>query len=343
MEKKLRVGLQVAVAGAGTRTGPTKITVREAITKLIIVLTGIYNVPVGGATIKEDSILRLLKKIDITLGGTPRKSIGGNSQYDAAGRILRRLDQFFYGVTLAYTAPSAAEGANAFMAVVEIPFILSAHAFPGMAPEDREVSAYLPGLTGEDLELYIDWGVATDVSDTAGCALTSAQCEILVASDTDLTQRALDAVSRGERPFSVFLDEATQSIQLTAAASAAEAADLNRLGYEPFALLSCIDNGCVSDDVLNRISFKANVGDVLLDGSWEFYRSMLARRQGTQANPDAGWALADYDGAQDMSGALPLADPAYIGSWQALVDHDALDTDPASRMIVHHMAMRSLV
>lgn len=341
-EKRNRVGVQVAAAGGGTRTGPTKITLREAIVGIELVLTGVLTVPSGGATIKEDSILRLLRRVEVTLGGIPRKVIGDNSQYSAGGRLLRRTAQALFGRIATYTPPAATEGSNAFVAVLPIAFRLPSHAFPNLKPAQAEITSYLPGLTGEDLEVYIDWGIATDVSDTASVALASAQVEIIAVSDTDLTLRALSVVAKGGVPFKHFFDEATQAIQLALAASSAEEQDLNRLGYEPFALLQVIDDGLANDAVINRLTFNANVGDKILDGSWDFFRSELGRKANLQANPDAGWGLADYDGAGDFSGALPLTDPALIGSWRASVDHDALDAAPASRFTAHHLAMKAL-
>jgi len=339
-QKRIRVGVQTAVAGA--RTGPTKITLREALVGLQLVLYGVYTVPAGGATIKEDSIMRLLRRIELQLGGSPRKVWGDNSQYGAAGRVMYRLAQIMDGRRPEYSAPAATEGANAFRLALPVHFRLPDNAFPNMRSFDREVTAYLPGLTGEDLEMYIDWGTAADVSDTANVALTSATCEIIAVSDTDLTERALALVEAGRKPFPYFLDESTQAIQLSTAAASAEEQDLNRLGYEPFCLLGCIDNGLANDAVLNRLAFLANVGEKQLDGSWDFFRSEFARKAKSAANVDAGWALADYDGAGDMSGALALNDPTRIGSWRVSADHDALDNDPASRLLVHHVAERAL-
>lgn len=300
-----------------------RVAVADPIDELELVLTGEIEVPVGGMVVLEDSVLRVLRRVQMAIGGRPFKVIGDNSQFASGGRLLFHFTKLLYASNPLENAPALVQGQSAFSYSMKIPFTMPPALSRKVDRRDRQSTVLKTG--GEDIELIVDWGTVPDFTATASVLINAMQLEVI--AHTDPTLGAMEA--------SVALfKENTQQLAITAGLNAAEELDLNRAGMEPYALVWAIDNSLQDDAMVNNIQIKANITDLLKDMSWDALQAILQDAVGRQIAPDAGVNAVIFDEGLDGETMLPAGDVAEVRKLSAIVDHDALT--PTFRLIFHH-------
>lgn len=314
---------------SGAQADPFKIPIRDPITFIDVVLTGVITVTVA-TTLVEDNILNLLKRIQLVLGGRVKKTIGDNSPYGSAGRILYYSNPALFGNSPPFVAPGTGVAAHAFKAVLRIPVQMPPLLSRNMNPL-AFVKATALHIGSEDLELFVDWGTTADVWSAGTATFTTApSIEVVVGYDPSL----------GNVPQAFDFHEHTQSLALAsgAGANADFTDDLSKVGIVPYAFLLGFDNSVRADAVWNRLDFKINEQIDIIDGSWDFFKSMWQTAPQLQAvTPPVGVGLALFDQEMDGGGFLQINDPAVVSAWKLHLDHDALTS--INRLYVHQYAL----
>lgn len=314
---------------SGQQADPFKIPIHDPITYIDLILTGVITVT-GAITLVENDIMNLLRRIQLVLGGRVKKTIGDNSIYGAGGRILYYSNQALFGNLPPYTAPGTGVAAHPFTLVVRIPVQM-----PFLLSKNIDPLAFLKStalhIGSEDLELFVDWGTTADVWSAGTATFTTApSLEIIVGFDPALTNV----------PQAFDFHEHTQSLALASGAGANSdfTDDLSKIGITPYSFLMGINNSLRADGVWNRLDLKINEQLDIIDGSWDYYKSVYQTAAGLQAvTPPVGVALALYDQEMDGGGILQINDPAVVSAWKAHLNHDALTS--INRMYVHHYAL----
>lgn len=323
---KIRTGTIPFAAGAQSR--PHLITVKDAITDVMLRLTGELVVAVDVIALAEDDILRLVRRLQVTLDGMPLKIIGDSSIYGAAFKLLHYFNQIQFGTLPEYVPPGTAIATHAFSATVRIPFSMPERLAVGLG-EGRHLSSLQ--IEARELEIVVDWGVVADVGTPAGAGTAALQnVAIEVIAITDPSYNDLD-----ER---MILQEATQNLAVTAGANTNEQVPLNKSGLVPYIMLLGLDTSCRNDAVWNRLTFNRNTTNRELDMSWEAMRSATKDAGGLQgATLPTGVAMALFDEDKDGGGFLDVGDSEETSGWDLVVDHDALGAE--FRLFAHHYAL----
>lgn len=321
-----RVG--VVNFASGTQSEAFKIPIRKPITFIDVILTGTLVVT-GALTLSEDNVLRILRRIQLVLGGKVKKTIGDNSVFASAGRLLYYMAQPLAGIVPDFVPPGAGVATHAFKASLRIFVAMPEQLSKNIANGDviRQTTALQPG--SEDLELFVDWGTINDIFSAGAATFGDApQLEVIVGYDeTIIVAQALE------------WQEFTQSLALASGAGANSdfTDDLSKFGSTPFALLMGFDTALLDSDVWNRLRFVVNEQIDILDGSWDFYQAAFKASSGLQAASPTGLGLALYDQALDLGGAIQTNDPSKISGWKVHLDHDALTA--TNRLYAHHFAL----
>lgn len=318
---QVRVG--VVPYAVSRQAQPLRVAVADPIDSLELVFTGIISVPAGGAVWLEDDMLRVLRRIQMTIGGRPFKIIGDNSQWASGGRLAHHFTKILYASAPLATPPAAAEGDNAFTYSMKIPFTLPEALSRKISLENRKSTILKTG--GEDIDFIVDWGAITDATATANVSITNAQVEVIANTDPLLVglPRSL-----------ALLKENSQQLPILAGLNTAEELDLNRIGNVPYSLIWNIDNDLQDDISINRITIKANVTDILMDESWDALKAAMQDAVGRQVPADLGVNLILYDEGQAGDKILPAGDVALVRKLAATLDHDALTA--TYRLVFHH-------
>lgn len=322
----IRTG-DVAYPGSASQSRPSIVSVADSIVELELTLRG-ELVVTGALTLREDNILRLIRRIQVNLGGNPIKIIGDNSGLGAAFKILYYMNQLQYGDLPEFTAPGTGVATHTFEAAVRIPFSL-----PENLSKQLGVGRHASAMQAveEDLEVVIDWGDTTDIFSAGTATLQNTLVEIDAVTDPNINPV----------PQSFQLKEQTQNLQLTAGANTNEPAPLNRQGTVPYIFLLGIDNSVRDDDAYNRLRFFRNNNELEMDKSWLALKANAKSRAKLQgAVLPVGISMAIFDQAMDMSQAIPVGDQAETKGWRVDVDHDALTND--FRLFAHHFALEML-
>lgn len=297
-----------------------RITTREPITNIILDVTGNAVVPAGGCTYLEDNVLRLLKRIVLKDGKSGDiKNIGLGSAVLAGSRIKWYLNRYEYGQKSPHSAPSAAEGTNAFTFQVKLPCQLPPNMFRN-TPKAKRRSTILTVKPGHDIDVEVDFCAVADISATASFALSSVAVEVLAEVDDTFVDKAGQPV----RGAPLLLKENTQALSIQAAVNTADTVDVNRLGRIPYALLMAIDNGLLTDTAMNNITLKSNGITEIFKGSWGAIQRNEDNAAGMQQDAPTGIAPLIFDKNFDGRGMLNADKVNMISQLEMEVDHDAL-------------------
>lgn len=318
---QVRVG--IVPFTAGQQAQPLRVAVADPIDELELIYSGVITVPAGGCTWLEDQMLRVLRRIQMTIGGRPFKVIGDNSVFASGGRLLSHFTPLLYASRPLRNLAAATEGSNAFSYSMKIPFTMPPALSKKIRRRDRQATVLKTG--GEDIDLVVDWGTIVDATATANVAIASANIEVIAHTDPSLAKL--------ETSLALF-KENTQQLAILAGANNAEELDLNRAGMEPYMLLWNIDDSLQDDAAINRLQIKANVTDVLADMSWLATQAVMQDAVGRQIAPDVGVSGILFDEGEDGESFLPAGDVALVRKLAAIVDHDALTA--TFRLIAHH-------
>lgn len=323
---KVRTG-QIALT-ENQQSNPSDIAIADTVTDLLLTLTGELNVT-AAATLFEDGIMRLLQRIQVTLGGETIKEIGDNGVNGAALKMLFFFNQLQYGVLPQLTQPAVGVGVNAFNVSVRIPFSLPPRLSSALGA-GRHISAMQ--AVDEDLQIVVDWGAVGDVISAGTATLQNVSLEVAAVTDPNLNEI--------ETP--MILNEKTQNLQLTTGANTADQVSLNRVGTVPYIMLLGIDAGARNSDVWNRLTYLRNTVERELDLSWDAMQAASKEAAGLQGvTLPVGVNMALFDESEDLSGALPVGDQRETKGWQLQINHDALTA--AFRLFHHHYSLERIV
>ena len=297
-----------------------RITTREPIANIILDVTGNAVVPAGGATYLEDNVLRLLKRIVLKDGKTGDiKNIGDGSAIFAGSRIKWYQNRYEYGQKSPHSAPAATEGTNPFSFQVKLPCALPPNLFRN-ATKDKRRSTILTVKPGHDIDVEVDFCAVADISATASFALSDVAVEVLAEIDDTF----VDSKGQPVRGAPLMLRENTQKLSIQSGANTADTVDINRLGRAPYALLMAVDTSLLDDDVINKITMKANGNTEIFKGSWKALQRSEDNAAGSQQDVSTGIAPLLFDKEFDGSGMLRADKVDAISQLEMEVDHDAL-------------------
>lgn len=313
---------------SGTQSEAFKIPIKKPIMFIDLIMTGTLVVT-GALTLSEDNVLRILRRIQLLLGGKVKKTIGDNSVFASAGRLLYYMAQPLAGMVPDFVPPGVGVATHSFKAALRIFVGMPEQLSKNLENGDllRQATAMQPG--SEDLELFVDWGTINDIF-SAGAATfgDNPVLEVVVGYDDTINI-----------PQAFEWQEFTQSLGIATGAGANSdfTDDLQKFGTTPYALLMNFDTALLSDAEMNRLRFVINEQIDILDGSWDKLKSDFKAFSGLQAAVPTGLALAMYDQQLDMGGAIQANDAKIISGWKVHVDHDALTA--TNRLYAHQFGL----
>ncbi len=310
-----------------------KVAVKDTISRIFLRLTG--NVVVTGAlTLTEDSILRLLQKIRVQIGGKDVKSYGLNNAIAAAGKRLYYANQYYYGVLPTLNEPAVGVATNPFDVMLTIPFALP----PRL--QENQPTAILDANTGQiagagaketfslngrmasclspqdnEIEIVVDWGTHTDLY-SAGTATGLTNCELEVIAEL------VPALNGIQMPY--LWHQIDKNAELSAAASSEQETDLDKKGVCPWIDLLCFDNSLRADDVFNNLQVMVNGTYRAFYASFGAAKADLKQAGGLQATAlPTGVNAIIFDKEENGEGGLVL-DSGAISEAKFILDQDAL-------------------
>lgn len=308
---------------SGGRAITFRVPVKSTLKALHFRLTGNLVVTVA-ATLREDGVLRLVKRMEISVGGVKIKSIGDGSAYASAAVHCYYYNQLLYGALPNLSQPAVGVATNAFSADFAVPFEMPpalASMYPSqvvgvgdkaMQISARKITELSP--TGKDIEIDVDWGAVADVISAGTATLSSVKLEVVaeVEPELDIIQMPL------------LLQETTKQATLNAGANTREETDLDRFGIVPFIMVMAWDNSVRADNVFNRYQYVLNGDNYKIDMSWGLSKNDAKRAAGLQATTlPTGVNLGLFDREETGDGAIIL-DAGDVKRFSFFLDHAAL-------------------
>lgn len=321
MAERNRLG--VIPFSSGLQSPAFLITNKNTLGRLQLRITGELNVTIA-ATLREDGVLRLLRRISIEIGGEPIKTIGDGSALASAGKLLHFMNRLQYGSRSAVTQPAVGVGVNPFSFLLTIPFEMPPNLSRDWPDRSRFATALSP--TSDDVDVIATWGTVADVIASGTASLQQVEAEVVAVTHPDL-----DVI-----PMPLLLKETTQQVQITAGANPGDEQPLNKSGLLPYLFLFAFDNDLRNNSQFNSLDFLLNSKVSKLRQSFDGLRDSARSNLGLDTDLDVGVNLALFDEDQNGDGTINLSDPR-IASWRLETDHAAL-TAPF-RLIAHHYHM----
>jgi len=322
MADKVRAGEIDFVSGGRALT--LKVPVKSTLGALHFLLTGDLVETAGGGTLLEDSVYRLIKRLEVSVGGLKIKTLGDGAAYSGAGVQAYYYNQILWNTLPELSEPAVTVGTNAFRAAFSVPFEMPpalANQYPQQNVQSggktfsinaRKLTMLSP--TGKDIEIDVDWGVVGDVISGGTNSLDSVKLEVIAEIYPEL-----DGIQ-----MPLLLHETTKQADFTAGANTREETQLDRFGIVPFINMITWDNGVKDDAVMNRAQYVINGVNYKIDSSWNALKADTKRAAGLQAAAlPTGVAMAIFDSEEDGSGALIL-DASDVKRFSLFSDHDAL-------------------
>ncbi len=312
----IRLGTVAYVAGA--QAAPFEITTPLPMDSIEFKCTGVATVGVAPATLVEDGVLNLIRRIQITKGGSVEQNVGFNERFGAAGKLLQALMRLWYGQTPVENQPAVAIGANAFDFSLVVPLAWSKILHKSVEPRSS-LDMGCMRRDGQRVDAVIDFGADADALTPGGggtAVITNMQVEIIAHVRPELQRVAADHINRYHRL-------ASESVAVGAGALAADQQRLNQaVGMSPGFLVLAVDNDLRDPDYINRLRVLINATDLRFDASWDAIVAQTRELAGLQVAMPAGFGWVDFDSARDVGGYLPLG-AKDIASAILELDHDA--------------------
>lgn len=224
----------------------------------------------AGATLRENGILNLIKRIQI-------KAEGAVTVKNMNGALAFLTAKYESGVQPQLSQPAVGVATNPFSACIPISFILP----PSYGRKNR-YSSMLDSDLFKTLQLLINTGGVADVI-SAGTA---------TLDNLTYTTHSME-ISGIQNRITDMNIESQQDKNFTSASTNLEQ-DLP-LGhfYRRFALRAS-DNGAQSDTMINSVKLKANGTNILVDLTWDQLLAMNKERF-QQETMTTGFAILDLD------------------------------------------------
>jgi hypothetical protein len=326
---------------SGQRALTKRLPVKSTIGAIHLYLTGDLVVTVA-ATLREDGILRLLKRIEVSVGGRRLKAIGDGAAFSGGGVVLHHSNRVLYNEEPYLNQPAVGVATNPFSAMLTIPMEMPpalASQYPSrtvrMAGKaDKFVTLNARKLTmlsptGKDVEIDIDWGAVSDVISAGTATLANVKAEVIIET--------FPQYDRVQMP--LLMHETSKQADLTAGANAREQTRLDRFGIVPFHILMGWDNSIRADSVYNRVNYVINGSNHRIDQTWGSLQANLIRAMGFQAAAfPTGVNAAIFDSEEDGEGML-IVDADDVKEFSLFVDHAALTS--TFKILLHQYQIKA--
>lgn len=312
---------------SGQRAPTFRVPVKSTLGRLILRLTG-NLVVTAAATLREDGILRLLKRIELDIGGVRVKTIGDGNALSGAGPLLYYMNQFYYGSVPQLSQPAVGVATNAFSATLSIPFEMPP-ALSNQYPQNKDFSGRNISMlspTEKEIELNVDWGAVADVISAGTATLSATRLEVI-----SVVYPQFDSVQ-----MPLLLHENTKQATLSTGANADERTEMDRVGVVPAIGILSFDNTVRDDGVFNGIDAIINGNNHVYDMSWEAMRANAKEQSGLAAVTE-GAGMVVFDREENLQGALVL-DAGDVKNFQMSIDHAALTA--TWRVLLHVLSLQ---
>ncbi len=311
--------------GINQQADPLEITAKSTIQRLDVLLSGDLEVTVA-ATLREDSILRLIKRLTLEVGGESIKIIGDGNAISGGGVMEFYMNYLWYSNAPVLTEPPVGVATNAFKAFFSIPFrmppsisdnypdVLVKNDLTGEAVpiSARDFTALSP--TGKVINLICEWAAVSDVISAGTATIENTQLEVV-----SITNPALDFRTQ---PFLLY--ENTKQATLTAGATADQETIMDHDSIVPFIGMMSFDNTVRADSVFTNVKYRKNSDQIVFDMSYNAAQAAIRRAAGIQvATWPTGVSGALFDQAENGDGSLVL-DKTDVKAFKYFGSHDAL-------------------
>jgi hypothetical protein len=248
----------------------------------------------AAVTLQENSILNLLKKIQI-------KAEGAITPKNMNGVLAYLIGKYEYNVAPTLSAPGTADGAQTFNASIPISFILP----PAYGRQNRYATLFNSDPL-KSLQIILNTGDVDDVI-SAGTATIAATYSVHSSELSGIKNRMVD------------LSQENQQDKSFSSASTALEHDFPLGNLYRRLAFRVLNNGTQSDTLLNRIKVQANGTNILADIAWNQLLD-INKQKYQMETMTTGFAILDFDDRNLFAELIPSRN---LSSLKLVYDVDA--------------------